>query len=607
MKFFTQMFDAVPSALIVINDKGIIVQANRTVSEIFGYTSSELIGSEIELLLPVSMHKAHKQHVKNYFAAPADKKMGAGRVFLGRRNDGASIHVRVGLNFFEENDETFAIANVIDVSESHRLQNLMDRVQEIANIGGWQVDLINNTVTWSSMTYKIHELDESTKVVLEDGINFYAPEYRPVISNCVQECINNRTSWDEELKIITTTGKEKWVRAIGGAVVIDGQVVGLEGTFQDIDGQKRAQEKMRSLTNRLTLALEASKFGVWEWVIPNDELIWDTQMYALYGIKESDFDGAYHAWLNGLHPDDVEPSQRLITHVLAGEAKFDSEFRVVWPDGTVRYIRALATVENDKDNKPYKMIGVNWDITNIKQYERDLLDTNISLERANDELMQFAYRSSHDIKAPLIGIRGLSDIILADLSSGNHKEVEQNIKFIKDQALTLETLVNDLLNLSKVDMSVDATEEIHFDNIIDEVIGLNLTMSQVNQVQVRQSVEVSSTWYFPTVRILQIINNLVSNSIKYCDLKKASRFVSIKIQERKDTLDIIVQDNGTGIDYTNKQEVFKMFVRFHSNKIAGSGLGMYVLQKHVHALNGEVDFNSSSEGTTFTVSIPRLG
>lgn len=732
MKLLMQALDASPSAIVIIDNNGQIIEANAAMTTIFGYLRDELINSKIELLLPKNMREKHKEHVRNFFSQPRNRQMGDGEVFVGERQDGTKIRVQVGINFFTEGEKTFGVANIIDVSEAYRMEQLIERTQEVAKIGSWQVDLATNKVRWSTMTYKIHELDENQEIVIEDGINFYAPEYRPVIRQCIENCVIHGEPWDEELKIITTSGRELWVRAIGSAIYENKKIVGLQGTFQDIHEQKlqseereqlvnkleateviakighwqwilepekivwsnnlyqlwglpldapvpsieehgkwvvkedhelffsslqegiekrqayavdfRANvngelkymrgegkpifglngkhigffgtcqditeqtlfnERLRSTTYRLTLALEASSVGVWEWVIPSDELIWDEQMYALYGIAASDFEGAYDAWTNGLHPEDIEASQNLIQEVLAGTAKFDTEFRVVWPNGAVRFIRALATLERKDDGQAYKLIGVNWDITRIKQYQQELLDSNTSLAVANGELMQFTYRTSHDLKGPLVAIRALADMALNDLKSNKAESVSKNLSFISEQASMLENLVKDLLELAKVDMQTTSTEDIDFKAIMAEVIGLNQSLAKVNQVAIDYTINVNKKWRFPAVRILQILNNLVSNSVKYCDFNKESRFVHIVIQETKNSLKILVKDNGTGIDCKDKEDVFKMFKRFHSKKLPGSGLGMYVLRKHLDFLKGDVDFETSEAGSVFSLTIPK--
>ncbi|MEI6209443.1 MAG: CHASE domain-containing protein, partial [Desulfuromonadales bacterium] len=130
-----------------------------------------------------------------------------------------------------------------------------------------------------------------------------------------------------------------------------------------------AEQKIDQLGQRLSLATDSAQIGVWDWLVPENRLIWDKWMYRLYGVREEDFDGAYEAWQNGLHPDDKARGNEAISQALRGEKQFDIEFRVVWPTGEERHIKANALVLRDADGNPLRMIGINHDITKQKQAE----------------------------------------------------------------------------------------------------------------------------------------------------------------------------------------------------------------------------------------------
>lgn len=141
---------------------------------------------------------------------------------------------------------------------------------------------------------------------------------------------------------------------------------------RDITERKRAEEKVHQLADRLKLATSAAQIGVWDWNILNDELVWDDRMFALYGVKNENFGGAYDAWLSGVHPDDRARCDEAIQKAIRKEKPYDIEFRICWPNGTVRVIKAVGQVTWDTDGTALRMTGVNYDITERKRAEEEL-------------------------------------------------------------------------------------------------------------------------------------------------------------------------------------------------------------------------------------------
>ena len=154
----------------------------------------------------------------------------------------------------------------------------------------------------------------------------------------------------------------------------EGVVVGAVVTFLDITERRKAEGELKQVSTRLALAARAGGIGVWDYDIVNNILLWDVRMLALNGIERMDFGDVYDAWLAGVHPDDRAREDAKIQMAIRGEKEYDTEFRVQWPDGSIRHIRALAAVQRDNSGKPERMIGTNWDITELRKAEKAKLD-----------------------------------------------------------------------------------------------------------------------------------------------------------------------------------------------------------------------------------------
>ncbi|MEM9067261.1 MAG: HAMP domain-containing sensor histidine kinase [Myxococcota bacterium] len=227
-----------------------------------------------------------------------------------------------------------------------------------------------------------------------------------------------------------------------------------------------------------------------------------------------------------------------------------------------------------------------------------------SLRRANDELAQFAYRASHDLKGPLTSSRRLVSFILKDLEAGDLEEVDSNIRRVGRQLEVLEALVVDILALAKADLS-EADSRLHdAATLMSGVEGRLKELFRAEECELRMATEVESPLVVDGTRLSQILENLVSNGLKYRDGSKAQCFVDARLTLVGDDVVLTVEDNGLGIPAEAHDEVFAMFKRFHPHVSGGSGLGLAIVDRHVERLGGTIAFVSTHEGTRFTVRLP---
>ena len=179
-----------------------------------------------------------------------------------------------------------------------------------------------------------------------------------------------------------------WVRMLRSQVLLRTRELA-----DDIATRTRVEDALRLSAERLQLATRAANIGIWDWDIVQNELVWDDSMYQLYGIQKGSFGGAYDAWLRTLHPDDKAYTDGEIQAALRGEHEYAPEFRIVRPDGSIRYIKADSQTIKSSEGKPLRMIGTNFDITERKR----ILEAMQRSQSALEEAQRIAHIGSWDV------------------------------------------------------------------------------------------------------------------------------------------------------------------------------------------------------------------
>ena len=174
--------------------------------------------------------------------------------------------------------------------------------------------------------------------------------------------------FDIEHRIILPDKTIKYVHEKGELVYNnEGRPVRFEGTVQDVTNQRKVADEIKQLATRLLLATISARLGIWDLNLLDDHLVWDEGMFKLYDISHLEFKSNYDEWLNTLHPEDKIRVNEELRMAIAGIKEYNTEFRIVWSDMSVHYIRATGMIESDATGKAIRMIGTNWDITEQKE------------------------------------------------------------------------------------------------------------------------------------------------------------------------------------------------------------------------------------------------
>jgi len=231
----------------------------------------------------------------------------------------------------------------------------------------------------------------------------------------------------------------------------------------------------------------------------------------------------------------------------------------------------------------------------------DIQQKNTELKKINQELDSFVNRTSHDLRAPLSSVTGVTNLM----------ENETNVTTLHDYAVLqkrtlqrMDDLINDIIDFSKNKRLQLALEEINFSAIVNDALEDHKHAKNAAELQILVEVQQSKRFVSDARRVSTIINNLISNAIKYADLSKSKPCVGVSIEVTDHVATINVSDNGIGIEESKLSKIFTMFYRATSSA-TGSGLGLYIIKETVDKLNGSISIDSKiGEGTSIKIELP---
>ncbi|WP_228052845.1 PAS domain S-box protein [Nodosilinea sp. LEGE 07298] len=259
----------------------------------------------------------------------------------------------------------------IALQESERLYAALT---EHSPVGVYQTDLQGNALYVNPMWCQLAGLPP-TEVSGPHWARAIHPEDREQAAAAWYAATQQQVAFTYECRFQQPTGEVRWIYTQATPLIDDETgFAGYIGTVTDITEQKQAEAHIQEISQRLSLATNAAQLGIWDWQVAENRLIWDERMYELYGMTPSDAAITYDTFQHSIYADDHQRVGGAIRAALAGEEEYHLEFRIMWPDGQIRFVEAHAITLRDAEGKAQRMIGVNWDISDRKQAEIALVE-----------------------------------------------------------------------------------------------------------------------------------------------------------------------------------------------------------------------------------------
>jgi signal transduction histidine kinase len=292
-----------------------------------------------------------------------------------------------------------------------------------------------------------------------------------------------------------------------------------------------------------------------------------------------------------------------VRECVAQNKDFAYEARIILPSQKVKTIFAQGQAITE-ENGHLVVHGTIQDITARKAYEEALEKSNADLRKSNHELDKFVYSVSHDLRAPLLSMQGIVEITQEETEEELTRE---HMIMVKGSISRLDTFIGDILNYSRNARSEMKPVQLDLHKVLSEIVDdLQYMGSETKKVNVTMDISQNGAFYTDNGRFRIIVNNLISNAIRYHNPEAETPYVKVSARANDSVTLLEVEDNGIGIPEEYQQKIFEMFYRVSENS-NGSGLGLYIVKETVDKLNGTVDLVSNpGKGTKFTLSIPNL-
>lgn len=410
-----------------------------------------------------------------------------------------------------------------------------------------------------------------------------------------------------EIRTIHKDGTIRWVRSYAHPVWDEEkqELVGIYGAVQDITERKRIEDELRLNEERYRII--SSVISDYSFSTLRDEegylnLTWIAGAFEkITGYTTEEF-VARGGWLSILHPDDREKDAMDIEN-LGNNQRIVTEVRIIHKNGSIRWVRSYAHPVIDGNGLLAGIYGAVQDITDQKLIEQEREKLIDELGAKNAELEQFTYTVSHDLKAPLVTIKGFLGFLGVDARAGDIKRVEADIQRISDATDRMHQLLTDLLELSRIGRLMNTPERISFQLLAKEAVELTDGQFRARGIDVITNEELPNV-YGDRQRLLEVMQNLLDNAAKFMG-DQSRPLVEIGQQSETDDgfVTFFVRDNGIGIAPEFHERIFGLFNRLDP-KVEGTGIGLALVKRIVEYHGGRIWVQSEAgKGATFCFTL----
>lgn len=507
--------------------------------------------------------------------------------------------------------EAAARAAKQQLEESNRLLALGER---LATIGTWHFDAVNGQIEWSEGAYRIQGLPVGDgRPTVITSVRAWHPSDRQRHRQCIETALESGVGFSFEGRILHSDGSVHEVSEYAQCQFDgNGRVTGLFGVIQDTSEIKVAQRRLLDANNRLIAATQAGRVGIWEISCLDGAVSTDGVTRQICGLGGVTVEPAAAAWWNIILPEDRPSFEMAVERCIAGE-HLESEFRIAWPDGTIRYLETRAGLISDPQGRPLNLLGTLWDVTETHALNAQLKEEKHRAEQANLAKSNFLAMMSHEIRTPMNGIIGMNQLL-------RDSELTPRQRFyadtIHDSSAALLRIMDSILDLSKLEAGKLSLEIASFDlhELIEQSITAFSPAAEAKGLALTAQIELPRPGLFlgDAAILRQILLNLVSNAIKFTEAGAVTIVATGSESQSGDThLHVEVRDTGIGIPEAARSKLFNPFEQLDNTitrRFGGTGLGLSISKRLLELMDGAIGVEANTPSGAvfwFDLVLPR--
>lgn len=635
------------SILLLDLENGAIIEANETACKLLGYQLSEILSKKFTNI-EIELQSQKNETAWTKFLIEIKQKSPEPLQILTQfiQKDGTTVPVEMAIRYEESQGDSYASVIFRDVSSQDKFEEFLDNQHKkfqllIENLEDsiLLLDDAANIIYASPAAHKNWGYRDN-ELQGEHLFDLVHPYDSSLAKKIFFEVINTRRKlFRTTFRIVFKDGSDHWMEVKAKNLLREPSINAILLIIQNVTQQTLAEEKLiqaletekqlneelakreEKLKNTLDLvqlkeielkkanqvledAQTYAQMGSWYIDIINEKITWSKQTFISFGMNpQTDAPPQNRQDLKRyIHPEDRDKLGELYDKILSGRIdNYEIELRQ-YQKNTDSYRWFLTKAQAIKENSELIGVsGITLDIHERKLAEEKLKKTNEELSKANSELDRFVYSVSHDLRAPISSLLGL---IQLSRMTDNLEEIKEYMSLQEKSIKRLDNFIKDILDYSRNARLEFIPEAISFQEIIDNCFEQHSHMKNATSITKTIQIEEKAPFYSDKSRLSIILNNLLSNSIKYANPRAAKSFIKIFVNSQEKELLVEIEDNGIGIGKDHIGKIFNMFYRANDS-LAGSGLGLYIVRETVLKLGGDIRLESElGKGTKISFNIP---